>query len=209
MKIQESHVKAYQAFHREHRSAFASLQRAPLTPRELSAQRKERAARDRADKKHGIINNIHQWLADMDWKDAHPKPMIIRNKVVRMAPRTPRARRGGEGSRSSAASGDGNPDSDDPDPERRQASLSLLDQAALAALLILSKKSVQNIYSRTRWLLPTAIQIPGARGPRWTVQSVQAWLADRPLHSAKPAPTASKNKVGRPRIALVKQGGAA
>ena len=178
---------------------------APKNPAQLYQDRKDRESAIRSNKKHGIVNII-QWVKEQDWKEArkaNPKPTPARVVAIH---RTPRARRQGEGSRSSAASGDGNPDSDDPDPERRQASLSLLDQAAL---LILSKKSVQNIYSRTPWLLPTAIQIPGARGPRWTVQSVQAWLADRPLHSAKPAPTASKNKVGRPRIALVKQGGAA
>jgi hypothetical protein len=58
-------------------------------------------------------------------------------------------------------------------------------------------------------LLPPAISVPGARGPRWTSASVQTWLNDRPAHSAKPAPKANKNKVGRPRIVSRSAGGAA
>ena len=181
---------------------------APKTPSQLARGRKDRESATRADKKHGIINNMQMWLADMDWKEAHQKPLINKAKVVRMAPRTPRARRGGEGSRSSAASGDGN-SSDDPDPERRLQPLQTLDQATLATLLILSKKSVQNIYSKTPHLLPPAIQIPGARGPRWTPQAVQLWLENRPAHTVKPAPKAASRKVGRPRIALAVQGGVA
>lgn len=79
----------------------------------------------------------------------------------------------------------------------------LLDQLALAESLCLSKKSVQNIYSSTPWLLPSAIKIPGARGPRWTIESVQAWLDGCPRHTPKatPAPSIKKRKVGRPRLA--------
>ncbi len=123
--------------------------------------------------------------------------------VVHMAPRAPRARRHTEGSRSSAASGDGNSDPD-PDPERRLQPLQLLDQAVLADLLHISKKTLQNLYSNTPHLLPQAISIPGARGPRWTIQAVQTWLDSRPAHhnTAKTAPKAAKRKVGRPRIAL-------
>ena len=131
--------------------------------------------------------------------------------VVHAAPRTPPSRRHGEGSRSSAASGDGNSNDSDPDPEPPllQNYLNLFDQASLAVALCISKKSVQNIFSKTPWLLPAAIAIPGARGPRWTPQAVQAWLADRPAHTVKPAPQAAKNKVGRPRIALRSAGGVA
>ena len=176
------------------------------TPAQLYQDRKDRESAIRSDKKHGIISNMQMWLADLDYEAAHPKPQINKAKVVRMAPRAPR--RHGEGSRSSAASGDGNSDPD-PDPERRQPSLCLYDQASLADLLQISKKSVQNIFSKTPWLLPLGIQIPGARGPRWTPQAVQLWLENRPAHTAKPIPqAASKKKVGRPRIALVKQGGA-
>ena len=115
-----------------------------------------------------------------------------------------------EGTRSSVNSGDGNSDSsDDSDPERRQP-LQLYDQASLGQLLILSKKSVQNIYSATPWLLPPAISIPGARGPRWTPAAVEAWLSERPAHTSfnTPAPVvAAKRKAGRPRIAFAKQAG--
>lgn len=113
-----------------------------------------------------------------------------------------------EGTRSSVNSGDGNSDSsDDSDPERRQP-LQLYDQATLANLLIISKKSVQNTFSKTPWLLPPAIRIPGARGPRWTPASVQAWLSERPAHSisSTPAPAPAKRKAGRPRIALAIKG---
>ena len=127
--------------------------------------------------------------------------------VVHAAPRTPRARHG-EGSRSSAASGDGNSDSAEPDPDPERSPLQLFDASSLADLFCISKKTIQNQYSRTPWLLPPAICIPGARGPRWTASAVQAWLENRPQHSAKPAPQPAKNKVGRPRIAPVKQGGA-
>ena len=197
-----SHVSAYRAFCVKHRHGFASALRFPLTPSELYAQRKERESDDRFDKKHGVINNMRQHLAELDFAEArkanHPKPTPARVTTVH---RTPRARRHGEGSRSSAASGDGNSDPE-PDPERRAQPLSLHDQASLADLLKISKKSVQNILSKTPWLLPPAIQIPGARGPRWTPQAVQAWLADRPAHTVKPAPKAASRKVGRPRIAL-------
>ena len=210
MKIQQSHVVTYHEFHRAHRSVFGSHMRAPLTTHELSAQRKERASNARSDKKHGQIN-IKEWLHDQDRRDtmkANPKALPVR---VTVAPRAAPRRRHASGVRSSAASGDGNSDdSAEPDPERRTQSLTLFDQASLADLLCISRKTLQNIYSKTPWLLPPAIQIPGARGPRWTLESVQAWLNERPLHAAKPAPkAAAKNKVGRPRIALAVAGGAA
>ncbi|QQD72298.1 hypothetical protein [Acidithiobacillus ferrivorans] len=114
-------------------------------------------------------------------------------------------RRAGDGTRSSAKSGDGNDDGDsDPDPERRpSSSFHLYDQSALAALLCISKHTLQNLYSKTPHLLPKAISIPGARGPRWTPESVQEWLNNRPKHTSTPAPVAApKRKAGRPRIAL-------
>jgi hypothetical protein len=197
-----SHVSAYRAFCVKHRHGFASAIRFPLTPRELYAQRKERESEARSNKKAGVITNIMQHLAEMDLAEtrkANPKPTPARVVAIR---RTPRARRHGEGSRSSAASGDGNPDSDDPEPERRQP-LQLLNQQAFADLLVIDKHTLQNIFSKTPWLLPVAVSIPGARGPRWTPQAVQAWLENRPAHSsAKPIPQPAKNKVGRPRIAL-------
>lgn len=77
----------------------------------------------------------------------------------------------------------------------------LYDQASLAKLLGISKKTVQNLYSRTPHLLPPAIDIPGARGPRWTAPSIIAWLEGRPVHTSTPAPVMVKRSVGRPRIA--------
>ena len=201
-----SHVSAYRAFCVKHRHGFASAIRFPLTPAELYAQRKERESDERKDKKAGVItNNIMQHLAELDFADAR-KASSTPARVVSMPRRSPHARRHGEGSRSSAASGDGN-SSDD--PERRQPLTQLFDQASLADLLHISKKTLQNLYSSTPWLLPQSIQIPGARGPRWTPQAVQAWLNDRPAHTAKPAPKIAQKKVGRPRIALAVQGGAA
>lgn len=81
------------------------------------------------------------------------------------------------------------------------APVHLYDQASLAQLLGVSKKTVQNLYSRTPYLLPPAIDIPGARGPRWTAPSIVAWLEGRPAHTSTPAPVVAKRKVGRPRIA--------
>jgi predicted DNA-binding transcriptional regulator AlpA len=110
---------------------------------------------------------------------------------------------GEEGTRSSAASGDGN---DGSDPERR---LQTYGQAEFAVFLCISKKTLQNIYSRTPHLLPPAIHVPGARGPRWTQQAIQEWLNSRPKHTHKPFPSAPKRKAGRPRIALVSGKGGA
>lgn len=115
-----------------------------------------------------------------------------------------RTRQRGKASRSSAASGDGNSNTDDTDPERRKP---LYDQAALADLLCVSKKTLQNQYSASPHTLPPAIAIPGARGPRWTPQAVQEWLDARPQHQPKPAPVAPKRKVGRPRIAALRSDG--
>ena len=132
---------------------------------------------------------------------------VVAPRVTAAPRRTAPRRTRGANSRSSAKSGDGNSDDGDPDPERNP--LALLDQPGLADLLGIAKSTLQNIYSSTPWLLPPAIHIPGARGPRWTPQAVQAWLADRPAHVAKPAPQPAQKKVGRPRIALAVQGGAA
>lgn len=110
--------------------------------------------------------------------------------------------------RSSAKSGDSNADPE-PEPERTLLSLNLYDQAALADLLAVSKKTLQNIYSVAPHSLPKAISIPGARGPRWAPQAVQEWLESRPQHTPKPAiPVVGKRKAGRPRIALRSVGGA-
>ncbi|MDA8153606.1 MAG: hypothetical protein M0003_13030 [Acidithiobacillus sp.] len=104
------------------------------------------------------------------------------------------------GVRSSAASGDGNNNEPEPEPERPHQRL--LDQADLADILSISKKTLQNKLSVTPHLLPKAIQIPGARGPRWTAEAVKAWLSDRPAYTTQPAPVAPKRTVGRPRLAV-------
>ncbi|MEB8476226.1 hypothetical protein [Acidithiobacillus ferriphilus] len=180
---------------------------APKTPAQLYQDRKDRDSAVRSNKKHGIVKVI-QWVREQDWKEAHPV-IAVRPQIIHAARRTPARRRHGEGSRSSAASGDGNSDPE-PDPERSPRSpLQLFDASSLADLFCISKKTIQNQYSRTPWLLPPAISIHGARGPRWTASAVQAWLENRPQHNATPAPQANARKVGRPRIALLSVGGAA
>ena len=111
----------------------------------------------------------------------------------------------GAATRSSVESGDG---PSDPEPPRPQFSLSYLyTEQTLADLLCVSKKTLQNLYSKTPWLLPPAIKIPGARGPRWTQAAIDEWLSERPRHTPKPAPQpTTKRKVGRPRIAQAVQG---
>lgn len=131
---------------------------------------------------------------------------VVAPRVTAAPRRTAPRRTRGANSRSSAKSGDGNSDDGDPDPERNP--LALLDQPGLADLLGIAKSTLQNIYSSTPHALPAAISIPGARGPRWTVQAVQAWLESRPAHSTKPAPVAPVRKVGRPRLAVLRVGGA-
>ena len=133
--------------------------------------------------------------------DAMPPVLHIVVSTTKNTPR--RTRQRGSATRSSSASGDSNDADGDGEPPRPQQ---LLDQVALAALFVTSKKSVQNIYSKSPWLLPPAITIPGARGPRWTPAAVQEWLQNRPQHTPKPIPVAPKKKVGRPRIALAIKG---
>ncbi|OCX69562.1 hypothetical protein A6M27_07655 [Acidithiobacillus thiooxidans] len=132
----------------------------------------------------------------------NPQPHLQVRRIA-FVRRVVNHRQRSEGSRSSAASGDGNSDSDDadPEPERNpQHPLYLFDQQSLADLLCISKKTLQNTYSNTPHDLPVAIQIPHARGPRWTIEAVQDWLANRPKHTQKIAPIPQKRKAGRPRI---------
>lgn len=176
------------------------------TPAQLYQDRKARQSANHTDERCGIANT-REWLRDRDWEEAHPKPLKANTnlKVVHSLS-TPRQKRGrGEGTRSSVSSGDGNSDNSDPEPARPL--LQLFDEPSLADLLCISKKSVQNLYSATPWLLPQAISIPGARGPRWTPAAIAAWLSERPAHSSTPAPAKTKGKVGRPRIAFAKQAG--
>jgi predicted DNA-binding transcriptional regulator AlpA len=188
----------------------SSVDKDPDTIALLPVSRRERAKLEASLKLLNRRKNdqAHRALARM--RSARTSVSASTTTVVNVAPRM--ARRHVAGVRSSAASGDGNSDDSDPEPARPllQNYLQLYDESSLADLLCISKKTIQNLYSKTPWLLPAAIFIPGARGPRWTVASVQAWLNDRPAHSAAPAPkAAAKNKVGRPRIALAVAGGAA
>lgn len=106
-------------------------------------------------------------------------------------------------------SGGNSDDGSDGEPPRPQH-LQLLNQDSLADLLSISKKTLQNVFCRNPHLLPRAILIPGARGPRWTPAAVAAWLDARPAHTITPSQAPTHRKVGRPRIALaVKKGGAA
>lgn len=125
------------------------------------------------------------------------KPVVIYKKIAKRTKQS-------EGSRSSAASGDSNADDPDPEPEqKKQHHLQLFDQKSLAALLGISKKTLQNWYSVSPYTLPEAIQIPHARGPRWTQKAVEKWLNNRPRHTQKTQPVApvKSKKRGRPRIA--------
>ncbi|MHB1495711.1 MAG: hypothetical protein ACYCUY_09750 [Acidithiobacillus sp.] len=110
------------------------------------------------------------------------------------------------GTRSSAASGDSNSadgNGDDGEPPRPLLFLQLYDQASLALILKISKKTLQNLYSTKPHTLPVAIHVPGARGPRWTPASISVWLEQRPQHTPKPKPVSPVRKVGRPRIAAI------
>lgn len=124
---------------------------------------------------------------------------IVKRTTRKATPR--RTRQRGAASRSSAASGDGNSDGESPRPQ-------LYDQPTLAAFLAISKKTLQNRYSVAPHTLPPAISIPGARGPRWTPESVAEWLSSRPQHTTKTATVAPRRKAGRPRIAHAAKGGA-
>ncbi|WP_163098660.1 hypothetical protein GL267_007315 [Acidithiobacillus ferrianus] len=166
---------------------------------------------DLVDQGLPVPNSVKNKVKNLEaaaWKQARAR--IIRARAAefgfqivprRVAPRVRRTRQRGAGTRSSRASGDSN-DAADPEPPRGTLlSLNLYDQAALADLLRVSKKTLQNQYSAAPYTLPSAIQIPGARGPRWTPEAVEEWLSERPRHTPKPAVVAPRRKVGRPRIA--------
>lgn len=173
------------------------------TAKQLYNQRIEEASIARTAKKEGQIGNMRQWLADQDWKDAHPKPLKNKVKVVHLQAAPRRTRQRGSAIRSSASSGDSNNAANPEPPRGTLLSLNLYDQATLAAFLAISKKTLQNLYSTKPHTLPVAIHVPGARGPRWTHKAVQEWLEQRPQHTPKPKPVSPGRKVGRPRIALV------
>ena len=155
---------------------------------------------------------------DTAWWNAHHKdprdqvqvqvPLVVHQVLTHHVVRS-----GGDRQRKRPAGGDkkassGNSDGSDGEPPRPCQPLQLLNQTDLAALLQISKKTLQNIHSVTPHLLPRAISIPGARGPRWTQTAVQAWLDSRPAYTTTLAPAPTHRKVGRPRIALAVKGGA-
>ncbi|MHB1644467.1 MAG: hypothetical protein ACYCS8_17755 [Acidithiobacillus sp.] len=136
------------------------------------------------------------------------KKALSNNNVIRIMPgqhcaRRTQKRRGADGKRQATAG-----DSNDSDPEPPRPG-GLADAAALANQFCVSKKTIQNIYSRTPHLLPKAISIPGARGPRWTQAAIDEWLQNRPKHTPKPVVAAPRRKVGRPRIAALRSNGGA
>ena len=92
------------------------------------------------------------------------------------------------------AKGEGDGDSD-PDPDRLAVPL-VLDQQGLANLLLLSKKTVQNIASVAPHKLPKATYLPCSKAPRYLRDDVLAWL-----YSYRQAVEPPPRKVGRPRIA--------
>ncbi|MBU2804045.1 hypothetical protein HF668_02485 [Acidithiobacillus ferridurans] len=173
------------------------------TPREFRTQRENGFLRSHEADMRNLIARADKILS------AAPRAAV---RLPRSAPRA-RAASKGASQRASEKSGDGN--ASDPDPDPARPARRLLDQAALAQFLCISKKTLQNQYSSAPHTLPAAISIPGARGPRWTQASVQAWLEQRPQHkhTSKPTPPAPQRKVGRPRIARIalvrSKGGAA
>ena len=173
---------------RYHQDALEAFHNDALTRAQLDYLQRQAAQR---------ANAINKEVCKLNLEAVH-KPSVSQKKTPCRTRRT---------TRSSAKSGDSNDDAE-PEPERPLLSPNLYNEASLADLLIISKKSVQNIYSKSPWLLPLAISIPGARGPRWTPESVQEWLSARPKHTSKLVPVAPKKKVGRPRIAHAVKGGA-
>jgi predicted DNA-binding transcriptional regulator AlpA len=99
---------------------------------------------------------------------------------------------------------EGRESGDDGEPPR-SLNLQLYDEHAIAQCFCISKKTVQNIFSKSPHLFPPSIKIPGARGPRWTVRAVEEWInkLDREAISARAAQqtNSTPRRPGRPRIA--------
>lgn len=158
----------------------------PFTPWQLHKLQKEHGRQYYTDDAGYLTERV---------KIPPQKFMVAPTIVVQQASHRTQKRRGAEGKKQ-AESGNSPADPEPPRPCK------LADEAALADQLCVSKKTIQNIYSRTPHLLPQAVEIPGARGPRWTQQAIQEWLNSRPKHTHKPVPSAApKRKAGRPRIA--------
>lgn len=103
------------------------------------------------------------------------------------------------GSRESGDSNDG-----DGEPPR-QINLQLYDEHAIAQCFQISKKTVQNLYSKSPHLFPPAFKIPGARGPRWSARAIEDWINNLDLQSISARAAQQQNSTprrpGRPRIA--------
>ena len=104
--------------------------------------------------------------------------------------------------------GDSNGDGDgDGEPPRSLNLQQLIDEHAIALCLRISKKTVQNLYSKSPHLFPPSLQIPGARGPRWTAHAVEEWIArlETRAISARAAQqlNSTPRRPGRPRIAQI------
>lgn len=104
-------------------------------------------------------------------------------------------RKAGTGGHKKPASSSG--DDSDGDGEPPAHLPLLLTDDDLAALLSVSKKTLQN---KPAHQLPPSIRIPGCRGPRYRLREVLAWLDGLPAAQPAPQPRARK-AIGRPRIA--------
>lgn len=100
----------------------------------------------------------------------------------------------------------GDSDSDgDGEPPRSLNLQQLYDEHAIAQSFCISKKTVQNLFSKSPRLFPPAINVPGARGPRWTARSIEEWInnLEHKAISERAAQqiNSTKRRPGRPRIA--------
>ncbi len=99
-------------------------------------------------------------------------------------------------------------DDDDSEPNRPINLQQLYDEHALAKCFSISKKTIQNLFSKSPHLFPPAINVPGARGPRWTARAIADWIdhLERKTISprgAKQQINSTPRRPGRPRIARI------
>ncbi len=107
--------------------------------------------------------------------------------------------------KSGDSSGDGDSDGEPP----RLINPQLYDELELAKCLLISKKTLQNLFSKSPQLFPQPIKVPGARGPRWTSSAIEKWINDRALifESTRSAQhQIAPRRPGRPRIAGIAGG---
>ena len=105
----------------------------------------------------------------------------------------------------SGGRGDGDSDGDGDGEPPRSLNLHLYDEHAIAQCFRISKKTVQNTFSKSPNLFPPSIKIPGARGPRWTARSIEEWINNLEYkaisaHAAQQI-NSTPRRPGRPRIA--------